>query len=64
VSWSRIEDGESLLINTMAMDPTLPRNNVWLENPAGWQPGNYRVAIYSGDEQLTLLSSGQFQVLP
>jgi hypothetical protein len=64
VSWSRIEDGEILLLNTMAMDPELSRNNVWLESPTGWEPGNYRVAIYSGDEQLNLLSSGQFQVLP
>jgi hypothetical protein len=63
VSWSRIEDGELLLLNTMAMDPTAPRNNVWLEYPWGWQPGNYRVAIYSGDEQLSLLSSGEFRVV-
>lgn len=64
VSWSRVDDGEVLLLNTLAMDRESHRNNVWLEKPAGWAPGNYRVAIYSGDEQLTLLSSGQFQIMP
>ena len=62
VSWSRIEDRELLLLKTMAMNPELARNNTWMENRSGWEPGEYMVAVYSGDEQLQLLARGEFRI--
>jgi hypothetical protein len=57
--WTRVEDGEVLLLGRYGINSQDDWSYVWLGSPQnGWMPGEYRVDFYTADDRLDLLASG------
>jgi hypothetical protein len=62
VKWYRRDDPEILLFQRYPVVPGDDHGHVWLDPGAGWEPGQYQVGVYSGDESVTLVASGRYAV--
>lgn len=62
VKWYRRDRPEILLFQRYAVVPGDPRGHVWLSPAEGWEPGQYKVDIYTGDETMTPVASGHYRV--
>jgi hypothetical protein len=62
IKWLRRDEPALLLFCHYDVPPGEELGRVWLEPSGGWQPGDYRVEVFSGDEALELLASGGFGV--
>jgi hypothetical protein len=60
--WHRIDAPELYSFDRHNIDTEKAENHVWHELPGGWSSGEYRLEIFSTDEQLLLLASGDFWV--
>jgi len=63
VKWHRIGAPEPLHLDRYSVDPARDQNYVWLEPGDGWDEGPYQVEVYAGDEELTPLASGRFDIV-
>ena len=61
VAWSSA-DGGHLVLKNLAVDPTLERNYIDIQNDLGWNPGTYVASVYSSDESLQLLATGTYRI--
>jgi hypothetical protein len=62
VKWYRRDRSEILLLQRYPIVAGDDYGHVWLEPDRGWEQGNYKVDIYSGDESMALLASGNYRV--
>ncbi len=62
VHWYHSGDPELLLFDRYLVKPGDEFSYVWLERPRGWEPGEYRVEVYSGDEELRALAVGSYRI--
>jgi len=62
VKWYRRDRPEILLFQRYPIVPGDPRGHVWLRPAAGWEPGQYKVDVFTGDESLTPVASGHYRV--
>jgi hypothetical protein len=63
--WTRIGDGEVLLLGRYDINARDDWSYVWLGSPSGgWVPGEYRVDFYTADDRLDLLASGRHVITP
>ena len=62
VKWYRRDDPAILLFQRYPVVPGDDRGYVWLAPDAGWEPGQYQVGVYTGDEAVTLVASGRYSV--
>jgi hypothetical protein len=62
VKWYRRDDPRILLFQRYPVVPGDDRGYVWLDPGAGWEPGQYEVGVYTGDEAVTLVASGRYAV--
>ncbi len=61
VKWYRRDRPEILLFQRYSVVPGDPNGYVWLSRDA-WEPGQYKVSVYTGDETMTALASGHYWV--
>ena len=61
VKWYRVDDGKVVLFQQMPIRNN-QRNHVWINDPDGIEPGNYRVEIYEVSQEMPLLSYGSYRV--
>lgn len=61
VRWYHSDRGRVLLFQQFEIADG-DSNYIWLENENGFATGSYRVEIYRVDEDVTLLSSGEYRV--
>jgi hypothetical protein len=62
VKWYRRDHPEILLLQRYPIVAGDQYGHVWLEPNRGWEQGQYKVDIYSGDEAMGLLASGNYSV--
>lgn len=62
VKWYYSDTNKVLSFKRYPINPADQTHYVWLDNQEGWMPGNYFVEVYSTDEALTILSSGNYYV--
>jgi hypothetical protein len=62
VKWYRRDHPEILLLQRYPVVAGDQYGHVWLEPNRGWEQGQYKVDIYSGDESMGLLASGNYSV--
>lgn len=63
VHWYHSDDPELLLFDRYLVTPGDAFSYVWLDRPRGWEPGEYRVEVYTGDEELRALAVGSYRVV-
>ncbi len=64
VKWSAVDATEPLHLDRYPVDTSRDQNYVWLEPGEAWSEGSYQVDVYAADEELTLLASGRFEIVP
>ncbi len=63
VKWSEsAENGEVLLFKRYPLITSNQHHYVWFDKDAPWDPGVYRVEIFSADADLTALAAGTYTV--
>lgn len=62
VKWSRVDSAEVLIYDKYPIMAGADHNYVWLEQPQGWDVGDYQVEIYSLEDNLSLLARGSYGV--
>ncbi len=62
VKWSRVDSPEVLIYDKYPIMVGMGHNYVWLEQPQGWEAGDYQVEIYSLADNLSLLARGSYGV--
>ena len=62
VKWYRRDHPEILLLQRYPIVSGDEYGHVWLEPNRGWEQGQYKVDIYSGDESMTLVATGNYSV--
>ncbi|MEN8140137.1 MAG: hypothetical protein ABFR97_02835 [Thermodesulfobacteriota bacterium] len=62
VKWSRLDSPEVLIYDKYAINRGTTENYVWLEIPNGWEPGVYKVQIFSLENNLNPLFTGSYTV--
>ena len=62
VKWYYSDTNEILSFKRFPINTESTKHYVWLDNQLGWVTGNYKVEVYSTDESLNLLSSGNYYV--
>ncbi len=62
VKWYRRDHPEILLLQRYPIVAGDDYGHVWLEPDRGWEQGSYKVDVFSGDESMTLLASGNYRV--
>jgi hypothetical protein len=62
VRWTRVDVPGLVLFRKYRTAADVGRNHVWAEKAHGWQPGSYRVEVYSTDEFLDLLAVGDYVI--
>ena len=64
VKWYRADDPEIMLFDQYPVEREAEESFVWMDRPEGWPEGEYRVEVYSGDEDLRKLSTGRYYIDP
>jgi hypothetical protein len=64
VKWYRESDGEVLLMEYMPITPNNPWNHVWVRQQKGWTPDEYRLRVFTLEDNVRCLADGSFEVLP
>ena len=62
IKWLRSDRPQILLFERYPIDPDDTHGYVWLRPKDGWEPGQYQVAVYAADEEVTLLAQGRYSV--
>ena len=62
VKWYRRDHPEILLLQRYPIVVGDEYGHVWLEPNRGWEQGQYKVDVYSGDETMALVASGNYSV--
>jgi len=62
VKWSRTDDPNMLLFKRRTIVENMQENYVWLQMTYGWPAGQYRVQIYSADQNVALLAQGDYSI--
>ena len=62
VKWYMVDTGNILLLKTMPITRERLINHVYIQNTKGWNLGKYRVEIYSMNDDITLLTYGDYTV--
>lgn len=62
IKWYRRDQPKILLFQRYSIVPGEPHGFVWHRPSGGWEQGQYEVSIYSGDEAMTPLASGNYTV--
>jgi hypothetical protein len=62
IKWARTDHPEILLLKRQNVSTRPLTGWVYLDRPGGWEEGRYEVTVYSGDEALVPLASGQYFV--
>ena len=63
VKWYRRDHPEILLLQRYPIIAGVQYGHVWLEPERGWEQGQYKVDVYSGDDSMALVASGNYSVL-
>ena len=61
VKWYQTDQPKIVLMNSFPINPN-SNNYIWLDLPQGWSRGKYSVDIYSLQDDLNLIASGQYGV--
>jgi hypothetical protein len=64
IKWYRSDPPQILLFRRYAIRPGDAYGYVWLNPKDGWEPGQYRVDVFSADEAVTRLAQGRYSVAP
>lgn len=62
VRWLRTDEPEVLLLKTISINGANPINYVYLTQHNGWRSGDYRVEIYSVDDDVGFLAAKDYAV--
>ena len=62
VKWYRRDQPEILLLRRYPVVRQDQYGHVWFDPDADWEPGEYRVDVYSADEDVTPLASGDYTI--
>lgn len=62
VKWYRRDDPRILLLRRYPVVRGDAKGYVWFRPDGSWDPGQYQVDVYTGDEAMTLLASGHYSV--
>ena len=62
VKWSRVDSPEVMIYDKYRLNSAMDYNYIWLEQPDGWQQGDYQVEIFSLEDNLSLLARGGYHV--
>jgi len=62
VKWYRTDQPKIMVFKRHAIRQSGEAEYVWLQPRAGWESGDYRVDVYSGDEAMTQLAMGRYSV--
>ena len=62
IKWYRRDQPKILLLQRYSIVPGEPHGYVWFRPDGGWEPGQYEVNIYSGDEAMRPLAAGHYAV--
>ncbi|HEY4066308.1 MAG TPA: hypothetical protein VGM74_05375 [Burkholderiaceae bacterium] len=65
VRWRSLDDSSvlELSVQAIASNPT-DAPEIWMHRTTDWTAGHYRVEVLSADPQLSLLASGDFEIVP
>ena len=62
VKWSRADSPEVYVYDKYPINTSKDHNYVYLEQPNGWENGDYQVEIYSLADNLSLMARGNYAV--
>jgi len=62
VKWHHTDELEIMVFGRHEIRQTGQAEYVWLQPHAGWESGDYRVDVYTGDETMTQLAMGRYSV--
>lgn len=62
VKWYRRDDPRILLLQRYPIVRRDATGYVWFRPDGRWDPGQYQVDVYTGDEAMTLLATGHYSV--
>jgi len=62
VRWARIDSPNILAFDRYAISPGQQQGLLSVDRGAGWDPGRYRVDVFTGDERMTQIAAGEYVV--
>ena len=62
VKWYRTDEPKVMVFKRHRIRAGSEGDYVWLQPRAGWESGDYRVDVYTGDEAMTQLAMGRYSV--
>ena len=62
VKWYRTDQPQILLMKSFPIRPLSNYNHIWLDRPLGWPRGDYKVEIYSFQDDTNLMASGKYNI--
>jgi hypothetical protein len=63
VKWFHPDSAQIYLLESHLVNQQSDYGWVWLKPASGWEPGDYRVEIYSGDKEMQILSVGEYEIV-
>ena len=62
VKWYRTDEPKIMVFKRHSIGQRGEPEYVWLQPRAGWESGDYRVDVYTGDEAMTQLAMGRYSI--
>jgi hypothetical protein len=62
LKWTRVDQPEILLLSRQSIRPEDEHGFVWLDRRPSWLPGEYRVDVYGGDDEMRPVASGRYVI--